>query len=183
MPSHLVVKVSRKVNNVPFENPPVPIVSIILVKTWLFKIYINNNINWKSNQKSSKPIERQLGVEQLPGAGAGAAGASIESGASYILRQLYLTDRIEQEDYVWTGEGRIDRQTMMGKLPMVVARTAAACQTPCLVLAGVVAERLSGSLVCESIHDLEEEQSLDPSVTKRRLTRRAEQIVRRLNPS
>ena len=51
---------------------------------------------------------------------------------------------------------------------------------PCIVLAGEVTERMEQAWICEAIHDPDEEKMLDSFVTKQRLTRRAEQIVRRL---
>ncbi|AFS71492.1 glycerate kinase [Exiguobacterium antarcticum] len=133
-------------------------------------------------------IGKQLGIDRVPGAGAagglgGAAyalGASIDSGAAYILRVIDAEERIKRADYVWTGEGRIDRQTMMGKLPATVVAFANRSSVPCILLAGEVTERLEQASVCETIHDPDEETTLDPVITKKRLTRRAEQIVRRL---
>ncbi|MCK2156237.1 glycerate kinase [Exiguobacterium sp. 17-1] len=135
-------------------------------------------------------IGRRLQIEHIKGAGAagglgGAAyalGASIESGASFILRMIHAKERIERADYVWTGEGRVDRQTAMGKLPSQVSALADRAGIPCILLAGEVTERLEQAWICEAIHDPDEVKTLDPFVTKQRLARRAEQIVRRLNP-
>lgn len=135
-----------------------------------------------------KEIGHRLHINQIKGAGAagglgGAAyalGASIESGAAFILRMIHAQGRIERADYVWTGEGRVDRQTAMGKLPAKVMALADQADVPCIVLAGEVTERMEQAWICEVIHDPDEEKTLDPFVTKQRLTRRAEQIVRRL---
>ena len=135
-------------------------------------------------------IGRRLQIEHIKGAGAagglgGAAyalGASIESGASFILRMIHAKERIGRADYVWTGEGRVDRQTAMGKLPAKVMALADQADVPCIVLAGEVMERMEQAWICEAIHDSDEVKTLDPFVTKQRLARRAEQIVRRLNP-
>lgn len=135
-----------------------------------------------------KEIGHRLHVDHVKGAGAagglgGAAyvlGASIESGADFILRMIDAKERIKRADYVWTGEGRVDRQTMMGKLPAKVMALADQADVPCIVLAGEVTERSEQAWICEGIHDPGEDKTRDPSVTKQRLTRRAEQIVRRL---
>ena len=87
---------------------------------------------------------------------------------------------MERADYVWAGEGRVDRQTAMGKLPAKVIALADQADVPCIVLAGEVTERMEHAWICEVIHDPDEEKTLDPFVTKQRLTRRAEQIARRL---
>lgn len=136
-----------------------------------------------------KEIGSQLHIDHIKGAGAagglgGAAyalGASIESGASFVLRMIHAQGRIERAAYVWTGEGRVDRQTAMGKLPSQVSALADRADVPCIVLAGEVMERLEQAWICEAIHDPGEGKTLDPSITKQRLARRAEQIVRRLN--
>ncbi|WP_026832029.1 glycerate kinase [Exiguobacterium undae] len=133
-------------------------------------------------------LGQQLGVEHVAGAGAagglgGAAyalGASIESGAAYILQQTGIKERIRRADYVWTGEGRIDRQTAMGKLPATVVALADRAHVPSILLAGEVTERLEQAWFCESIHDPDEVKTLDPVITQKRLARRAEQVVRRI---
>jgi len=69
----------------------------------------------------------------------------------------------------------------MGKLPSQVSALADRAGVPCIILAGEVTERLEQAWICEAIHDPGEGKTLDPFVTKQRLARRAEQIVRRLN--
>ncbi len=67
--------------------------------------------------------------------GAGAAGglgyaflnftnARLEPGAKIIIEETGLEALIRDSDLVVTGEGRLDRQTAMGKAPIAVARTA-----------------------------------------------------------
>jgi glycerate kinase len=94
---------------------------------------------------------------------------------------IHAQGRIERATYVWTGEGRVDRQTVMGKLPSQVSALADRAGVPCIILAGEVTERLEQAWICEAIHDPDEGRTLDPFITKQRLARRAEQIVRRLN--
>ena len=61
--------------------------------------------------------------------GAGAAGglgfafltftnATLEPGVEIILSETGLEEKIRSADIVVTGEGRLDRQTVMGKAPM-----------------------------------------------------------------
>lgn len=47
-------------------------------------------------------------------------GAEVRSGADYILELYGFEDCLAHADAVITGEGRADRQTLMGKLPYVV---------------------------------------------------------------
>ncbi|MEV5838764.1 glycerate kinase [Nocardia sp. NPDC052112] len=68
-----------------------------------------------------------------PGAGAAGGcgfaglllGARIVSGADYFLDLLDFDRHLLGTDLVITGEGRLDQQTLTGKLPAVVARRAA----------------------------------------------------------
>ena len=95
-----------------------------------------------------------LAVEKFPTAnplfpGAGAAGglgfafltflhASLESGIEIILRETGLEEKIRKADIVITGEGRLDRQSMMGKAPVGVARLAKKYGKPVLAFAGSI---------------------------------------------
>jgi len=88
--------------------------------------------------------ERRLG--DLPGGGAagglGAAllalGARRESGAAVIAERTGLVDDLGAADLVITGEGRLDDQSLHGKVISALAAGAARRGTPVLVLAGQV---------------------------------------------
>jgi glycerate kinase len=83
-------------------------------------------------------------VAELPGAGAAggtgamllALGASIRSGVEVVLEALRFADRLNGADLVITGEGRLDRQTLGGKAPVGVVRSAAEAGVPCAALVG-----------------------------------------------
>lgn len=87
-------------------------------------------------------------VDQAKWAGSGAAGGlgfalalvggRLESGAKAMLKITGLAERMSQADYVITGEGRSDRQTLSGKLPLAVAE--AARPVPTLLICGDVAD-------------------------------------------
>ncbi|TDQ52488.1 glycerate kinase family protein [Actinorugispora endophytica] len=82
-----------------------------------------------------------------PGAGAAGGlgygllllGGTVESGVSRVLDAVGLAGLTASADVVVTGEGSFDFQSLRGKLPHGVARTAAEHGVPCLVLAGRVA--------------------------------------------
>jgi len=105
-------------------------------------------------------IGRLLGIDGIKGAGAAgglggavyALGGTIVPGAKTILQHLRVAERLEQADYVWTGEGRVDRQSQIGKLPGEVTRMAQAAGVPCLILARIVEEKMPHALDCRSIH-------------------------------
>ena len=83
-------------------------------------------------------------IRDLPGAGAaGGLGAALlalggrrESGAAVIAAHTRLADDLAAADLVITGEGRLDDQSLHGKV--ISALAAGAAGTPVLVLAGQV---------------------------------------------
>jgi glycerate kinase len=95
-------------------------------------------------------MERLAPYAELPGAGAagglGAAlaslGAELVPGAELVLGELGFDPA--GYDLVVTGEGRVDRTTVTGKAPGVVARRCREARTRCVVFGGVVDERLDG---------------------------------------
>ena len=133
-------------------------------------------------------IGRLLGIEGVAGAGAAggiggavhALGGLIVPGAEMILQHLRVAERIQQADYVWTGEGRVDRQSQIGKLPGEVARMAKAASVPCLILAGIVEEKMPQALDCRSIH-ANQAITLDPEQTKIRMQEQARKWLEELS--
>lgn len=83
-------------------------------------------------------------LSEQPGAGAAGGlgfallrlGARIESGAEVAARATGLKARIAGADWVLTGEGRTDAQTLSGKLPFRVAEWAAAEGVPAILMSG-----------------------------------------------
>jgi len=84
-------------------------------------------------------------------AGTGAAGglgfaflsytnAVLESGVKIILEETKLESFIKNADFVITGEGRLDGQTVMGKAPIGVAEIAKKYEKKVLAFGGCVAE-------------------------------------------
>jgi len=73
------------------------------------------------------------------GAGYGAVallGGRLRPGMEIVADLLGLDETIAQADLVITGEGRLDRQTLAGKVPMGVARLASARGVPVIAIAG-----------------------------------------------
>ncbi|MBS63004.1 glycerate kinase [Salinisphaera sp.] len=94
-------------------------------------------------------LAQSAGPGSLAGAsGSGAAGGlgfalaliggELCSGANTLLDITGLRQTLAQADLVITGEGRSDRQTLSGKLPLAVAR--AAGPTPTVLLSGAIAD-------------------------------------------
>ena len=92
-------------------------------------------------------IDRDLNVEVLELAGGGAAGgmgaalyafcgAQLRCGIEIVTDALHLDDCVADADLVVTGEGRIDSQTIHGKVPVGVANVAKRYNKPVIGIAG-----------------------------------------------
>ncbi len=95
--------------------------------------------------------ERDCGKQIRDQAGAGAAGGmgggllllpsvQLKAGIQIVLDRLHLIDYVKDADVVITGEGRIDAQSIMGKTPIGVARTAKQFNKPVIAIAGCLRE-------------------------------------------
>ena len=98
-------------------------------------------------------IRRELGrdVEQMPGAGAagglggGAAaflGAVLRPGIETVLDLAGFDEKLRGADLVLTGEGRLDRQSLRGKVVAGVARRCRQAGVPAVAM-WVISERRS----------------------------------------
>ncbi|MDE6272984.1 MAG: glycerate kinase [Muribaculaceae bacterium] len=93
--------------------------------------------------------KESTGTDRSLDPGAGAAGglgwafltffnSRMESGVSGVLDITGFNEIVKDADLVITGEGRMDNQTMSGKLPMGVCRRAQYYGVPTVALAGTV---------------------------------------------
>jgi glycerate 2-kinase len=81
---------------------------------------------------------------ELPGAGAAGGlgfalhllGARFEPGAEVVAAQVGLDAALEDADWLITGEGRSDVQTLHGKAPFIACRHARAVNVPVTLLSG-----------------------------------------------
>ncbi len=64
--------------------------------------------------------------------------AVLESGIKIVLEETHLEDYVQEADIVITGEGRLDKQTVMGKAPSGVANIAKKHNKKVLAFAGSV---------------------------------------------
>jgi glycerate kinase len=96
-------------------------------------------------------IKATNGRDVIDISGAGAAGglgaallglfdASLRPGIDIVMDAARLSDVIKDADLVITGEGRIDSQTIHGKTPIGVARTAKRYDIPVIAIAGSTAK-------------------------------------------
>lgn len=103
-------------------------------------------------------IKTQLGADVKDMAGAGAAGglgaallgllnASLRPGIEIVMDAVNLSDVVQDADLVITGEGRIDSQTIHGKTPIGVARTAKKFDKSVIGIAGCLSND------CHVVHE------------------------------
>lgn len=100
-------------------------------------------------------------IQQTPGAGAAGGlgfalltiGAELKSGAALVAEVADLERRFQKADWLITGEGKTDSQTLHGKVPFYLAQLAKKHRVPTLLISG----SLEGDLeplydVFDSIH-------------------------------
>jgi glycerate 2-kinase len=101
----------------------------------------------KSLRKFGELTELVMGKSVLSQPGGGAAGgmgaallgytsAILKPGVDIVLDTVKFAEKIADADIVFTGEGRIDQQTVHGKTPVGVAKIAKQYNLPVLALVG-----------------------------------------------
>ena len=101
-------------------------------------------------------------IANMPGCGAAGGIPSLMmhlldcellEGAPYVLERNGLTEALDDADLVITGEGRLDRQTLMGKGPGCVARMAQERDIPVAAVCGMIASDFepSGAGFCDAV--------------------------------
>lgn len=86
------------------------------------------------------------GLEGAPGAGAAGGlgygllllGGSLTPGADLVLGAVGFDGLLGDVDFVLTGEGTLDAQSLSGKVVSAVAARACAARVPCVAIAGEV---------------------------------------------
>ncbi|WP_027087930.1 glycerate kinase [Cohnella panacarvi] len=112
-------------------------------------------------------VKEQLGIDvaSVPGAGAAGGmgagalaflGAELRPGFELLAETYRFGERIKDADLIMTGEGRLDRQTLSGKVVSGVCRHARKRGVPVVSLCGAVALPASemdklGLIACLSI--------------------------------
>lgn len=112
--------------------------------------FLDNNL-----KHLSKVIKKQLNrdVSMIPGAGAaGGLGAGIlaflngklHSGIETVLDTVQFDDLLKGADLVFTGEGKIDGQSLRGKVVVGVAGRAKKSMTPVIAVVGDIGDDITG---------------------------------------
>jgi glycerate kinase len=93
-------------------------------------------------------------VSQMPGGGAAGGmgagvhlffGATLQSGIETVLDTVRFEENLCGVDMVFTGEGRIDSQSLRGKVVIGVARRAAAAHVPVVAVVGEIGGGAAGA--------------------------------------
>lgn len=86
-------------------------------------------------------------VSKLKGAGAAGGicgglysvyGGTIKSGFDILAEAYNLEEKIQDADIIITGEGKTDKQTLMGKLPYKIAQLCKKHSKKCIVISGSI---------------------------------------------
>ena len=94
-------------------------------------------------------VWKETGKDMAHIAGSGAAGgmgggmtaflnAELKSGADLLLDLCHFEERTQDADLIITGEGRMDRQSLMGKIPGRILQAGLAKGIPVIGIAGMV---------------------------------------------
>lgn len=105
----------------------------------------------KSLTNYAEVIKREFNIDVANIEGAGAAGGlgaalliflngELKRGIELIIKHTDLENKIKDADFVFTGEGAIDNQTIFGKTPMGVASIAKKNNVKTIAFAGKIGE-------------------------------------------
>lgn len=152
----------------------------------------------KGLKNFARVVERHNGKDISSLAGAGAAGgmgggfvallnARLVPGIEMVLDAIRFDQIIAQSELVITGEGRLDRQTVMGKAPSGVLRAAQRRAIPCIAIGGAIA-------MCEELEQsgfaallpivsgpIALQEAMREDVAEQNVRRTAEQLARIVN--
>ena len=136
----------------------------------------------------ARVARKQFGHDFAREQGAGAAGglgfgllaflgAELQPGFDLFARQAALEQHLRAADLVVTGEGAIDRSTLMGKGVGQVAQRCRQLEIPCIGLAGIVSANLGAGALFTEVHALTElttvaQSKAEPAHWLERLARR-----------
>ncbi len=100
-----------------------------------------------TNYRNQIERYRKVDIDSFPGSGAaggvgsvliGLLGAKMIPGIELLLRYSDIHEAIRDCDFVITGEGQSDRQTMFGKVPVGILNVAKSYEKPVLCISGAL---------------------------------------------
>lgn len=149
-----------------------------------------------SLQHFAKITEDYLKKDFSQATGAGAAGGlgfailaylkgEVHSGFQLLSAEKQFEEKIKNSDLVITGEGRLDAQSVMGKVPSALAKITQKYNKPLIAIAGSTSEDAYQCNDCgidaffSIIHSIgTEAELLQPAITKESIQQTAEQLFR-----
>ena len=144
-------------------------------------------------EASAKHLGRDC--QNMPGAGAaGGLGyaflqymnAECRSGIDLLLDTIHFDDLLQDADFVITGEGSADRQTLMGKLPFGILQRAKRQNVPVMLIAGRIADEQQlldagfASVACINPPGLPLEIAMQPATAKENIRKTVERLIQPL---
>lgn len=135
----------------------------------------------------------QTDISKISGSGAagGMGGgllpflnAKLQPGIDTILEILHFEDSIRDADLIFTGEGKLDSQTTMGKALGGILEIGNKCRVPVIALGGAVeATQELNKMGFTAVLSIQPSpttlhESMDPSFTKENIERTVLQIIR-----
>ena len=155
-------------------------------------------VNFLDAQHSAfaKFVAKENGIDFSTYPGAGAAGglgfgfvsflnAHLKSGIKIILDKVGLHKMICDADFVITGEGKVDEQSVMGKVIDGISTVCKKQNTPCLVIAGHcddatanIHEKGVTSVFSILSKPMSLEEAMDKKTALRLMEKKSEQIFR-----
>lgn len=155
---------------------------------------IRNMDRWLARYAEISKVLHPDADPDFPGTGAaGGMGfafrtflpAELQSGIRIVLEETHLESYLADADLIITGEGRLDAQTAMGKVPVGVANLAKAHGKPVIAFAGSVTDDACACNECgidaffpivRGVTTLEE--ACEPENAKKNMAAAAEQAAR-----
>lgn len=107
-------------------------------------------------KKYSEVIKRDLGVDVQSIPGSGAAGgmgggmaayfkSKLQMGIETVLETVHFDELLSATDYVYTGEGKIDGQSLRGKVVIGVAREAKKKDVKVIAVVGDIGDNIENA--------------------------------------
>lgn len=101
----------------------------------------------------SEIVKKELSIDNSQVKGAGAAGgmgfgmvtffrSTLQMGIETILDEVQFDELLTDADFVFTGEGKFDNQSLRGKVVLGVAKRTQKANVPLIVIAGGIGENI-----------------------------------------
>lgn len=109
--------------------------------------------------------------------------AELKPGIELLLQTLNFGERIKGADLIITGEGRVDQQSLMGKVPSGVLEEARKQSIPVIVVAGSVEDtEILNQAGFQGIYSIVStpmslEEAIKPETAKANISRTVAQLI------